>query len=126
MKHAHIRDLPRLLKKRPRFPRAPASERRYKGITFDSKAEMRRFKELELLVEPGDIVGFDYQRPFDLAGVIYTPDFLVATETKCWCEEVKPRIRNPRFRRETLRAFRRNARQMLTLHKMEVRLVEME
>lgn len=48
------------------------------GITFDSKAEARRYQELKLLKRAGEIQGFGIQPSFVLpGGVRYRPDFIV-------------------------------------------------
>lgn len=48
------------------------------GIKFDSKAEAKRYKELLLLKEKGEVLFFLRQVPFFLpGGVKYVLDFLV-------------------------------------------------
>jgi dsDNA-binding SOS-regulon protein len=61
------------------------------GITFDSKAEARRYDELKLLLQSGDIIGFNRQPSFvlDNQGTRYRPDFIVADKNGVWVEDVK-------------------------------------
>lgn len=48
--------------------RAPATDRTsVEGHVFDSKAELRRWEELRLLQQAGEISGLERQRRFDLA-----------------------------------------------------------
>lgn len=50
------------------------------GIRFDSKKEARRYQDLRLLQQAGEVTWFLRQVPFDLpGGVVYRLDFLV-----CW------------------------------------------
>jgi len=124
--YPNIRDLPKLTKRQPRFRVVPKSERTANGIVFASKAEMLRYAELVLLRSANKIKEFFGYQSFDLAGVRYTPDFTVyGIDGERWCEEVKGRGMRGRFRQEALRQYRRNAKQMLTIHGVEVRLVEM-
>lgn len=61
------------------------------GITFDSKAEAARYRQLTLMQQSGEIVGFTRQPSFLLpGGVRYMPDFLVRHKNgKIWVEDVK-------------------------------------
>lgn len=60
------------------------------GITFDSKAEARRYGELKLLKMAGEIAWFNRQPSFLLPGDIrYRPDFIVADKNGVWLEDVK-------------------------------------
>lgn len=61
------------------------------GITFDSKAESRRYQQLKLMQQAGEIIGFTRQPSFILPGGIrYMPDFLVCDkDMKIWVEDVK-------------------------------------
>ena len=60
------------------------------GITFDSKAEARRYGELKLLKRAGEIRWFSCQPSFLLQGGIrYRPDFIVSDGDKIWVEDVK-------------------------------------
>lgn len=66
-----------------------AKKSEYKGIKFDSKAEMEYYKHLELLKEMGEVSWFDMQPEFTLLGgftdnfgrkhlpIKYRADFLV-------------------------------------------------
>jgi len=61
------------------------------GITFDSKAEARRYTDLKNLQRAGEIKGFILQPSFPLeTGIRYRPDFLVCgNDGICWVEDVK-------------------------------------
>ena len=61
------------------------------GITFDSKAEARRYGELKLLKQAGQIRWFNLQPSFLLTGgVRYRPDFIVCGQDgRIWVEDVK-------------------------------------
>ena len=69
---------------RPRgnkFGVATKEDRTYKGIVFDSKKEMLRYQELELMERAGAISGLQRQPPFELhvKGIkigTYKADFL--------------------------------------------------
>jgi hypothetical protein len=57
---------------------APKGERTFEGFLFDSKAELHRFQELELLRRSGEVRLVLRQVPFHLpGGVRYVLDFLV-------------------------------------------------
>ena len=61
------------------------------GIVFDSKAEAKRFQELKLLQEAGEIQGFGRQPSFIVRPSIrYIPDFIVCgRDGEIWVEDVK-------------------------------------
>lgn len=61
------------------------------GHIFDSKAEARRYSELKLLQQAGEITGFGIQPSFVLPGSIrYRPDFIVCGKAgEIWVEDVK-------------------------------------
>ena len=61
------------------------------GHTFDSKAEARRYTELKLMQQSGEIKGFRLQPSFTLTGGIrYRPDFIVCgADGSIWVEDVK-------------------------------------
>ena len=61
------------------------------GISFDSRAEARRYGELKLLQQAGEIKGFMLQPSFSLPGGIrYRPDFMVCNaDGTVWVEDVK-------------------------------------
>jgi len=61
------------------------------GVTFDSKAEARRYNELKLLKQAGEIRWFNLQPSFLLTGgVRYRPDFIVCGQDgRIWVEDVK-------------------------------------
>ena len=61
------------------------------GITFDSRAEANRYRDLRVLLNVGEIRGFDLQPSFLLPGdVRYRPDFIVCgKDGVVWVEDVK-------------------------------------
>ena len=60
------------------------------GITFDSKAEARRYCELKNLKACRRILWFTRQPSFLLPGGIrYRPDFIVCAGGRIWVEDVK-------------------------------------
>lgn len=61
------------------------------GIRFDSQAEARRYQDLKLLLQAGEIKGFGRQPSFILGlAVRYIPDFIVCgKDGKIWVEDVK-------------------------------------
>jgi len=61
------------------------------GHTFASKAEARRYTQLELLKKSGEITGFMIQPSFLLdEGVRYMADFMVCgADGSVWVEDVK-------------------------------------
>jgi dsDNA-binding SOS-regulon protein len=69
------------------------------GITFDSKAEAKRYEELKMLQQAGEIIGFNRQPSFvlDNQGTRYRPDFIVADGKGVWVEDVKG-IETPVFK----------------------------
>jgi len=68
----------KLLKKTRRIVVAPADERCYGGVRFDSKKELARFLELVELQRAGVVLFIIRQPRFDLpGGTKYTADFLV-------------------------------------------------
>jgi len=111
-------------KGKSRFRRSPKEERTCDEIIFDSKAEMRHYEELKLRKLWGEIKDFERQVPLDLAGVIWTVDFMVeGKEGSIWGEEVKGRYKG-KFRQQALREFRRNQKQVKRLYGLEVKLFE--
>jgi hypothetical protein len=112
-------------KGRPYVRTSPASDRTVDGITFASKAEATRYLELRAQRAAGRIALFIRQPKFDLAGAVYTGDFLVLG-CGSWglgpltVEEVKGAKSHP----EVLRRFRRNQKQMLAIWGINVVLVE--
>lgn len=57
---------------------SPKADRTVDGITFDSKKEAKRYKDLCFLKQVGDVLTFIPQVPFRLpGGVRYVVDFLV-------------------------------------------------
>lgn len=80
-----------------RAPQAPYGGNKYHnqktvvdGITFDSKAEARRYCELKNLRAYGKIDWFNRQPSFLLPGGIrYRPDFIVCAAGRIWVEDVK-------------------------------------
>ena len=61
------------------------------GHTFDSKAEARRYSELKIMRQAGEIKDFGLQPSFPLPGGIrYRPDFIVCgKDGTVWVEDVK-------------------------------------
>ncbi|MFU0832772.1 MAG: DUF1064 domain-containing protein [Oscillospiraceae bacterium] len=60
------------------------------GITFDSKAEARRYCELKNLKAMQKIAWFNRQPSFLLPGGIrYRPDFIICAGGRIWVEDVK-------------------------------------
>lgn len=61
------------------------------GITFDSKAEARRYSELVLLKRSGALQSFGCQPSFVVApGIRYVADFIcIGKDGKVWLEDVK-------------------------------------
>lgn len=61
------------------------------GIRFDSKTEGRRYQELKLMEQAGEISGFGRQPSFVVGlGVRYIPDFIVCgKDGNIWVEDVK-------------------------------------
>lgn len=63
----------------PRYSRSKYGNKRVKadGITFDSQAEFRRYRELKLMQSAGIISGLEVHRRFELiAGIKYEADFV--------------------------------------------------
>lgn len=119
-------------KGRPRFHRSPPEDRTLDGITFPSIAEMMRYAELTRQFRAGQ-TWFIRQPLFDLAGVKYHADFLIAKvilgadgkehlAIEC-AEEVKGHFRGA-FRDEALRGWKRNAEQVKQLYGIPVVLIE--
>lgn len=69
------------------------------GITFDSKAEARRYRELQAMQQAGAIRWFSRQPSFLLPGAIrYRPDFLVCDrDGRIYAEDVKG-METPEFK----------------------------
>jgi hypothetical protein len=61
------------------------------GMTFDSKAEARRYAELALLKKAGELTTVGCQPSFVVAqGIRYIPDFICVDKAgKVWVEDVK-------------------------------------
>ncbi len=129
-------------KGRPRFGRAAREDREYRGVVYASYCEkvFAVSLDLERVGAPG--IWWIRQPRFDLAGAVYTADFLVVRpgeplEGCCAVTvyEVKPLMHPPqdpkklarftRFRAEVLRTFRRNEKQVKALYGVAVELVEM-
>lgn len=83
---------------------APAGERVVDGITFDSKLEAGRYRELKALRDGGDaeVRHFEWQVRFHL-GVpenVYVVDFVIWTrDGAAWAEDVKGH-ETPKFLRD--------------------------
>lgn len=108
-----------------RIKRSPPADRSEDGITFDSKAELKRYRELKEIRSSGAIRWFVRQPLFDLAGARYHADFLIVwISGEVTVEEVKGRKYVGAIYTESLRRFKRNAAQVSTLYGVEVELVE--
>lgn len=60
------------------------------GVRFASKAEARRYGELQLLVRAGQIVDLRLQPRYPLpAGIVYIGDFAYTEGGQAVCEDVK-------------------------------------
>ena len=107
-------------KRRPWIQRAPAPERTSDGIVFGSKAEMLVYEELRAQRARGEIPWFIRQPKFDLAGVVYTADFLVGK----WSAELPEvvEVKGGFIPEEVRRRFVRNAKQMKEIYGFEVLL----
>jgi hypothetical protein len=119
------KDLAKLKPKRRTgwYRRSKATERTEDGITFSSKAELKRYRELKAAKARGIIRWFLRQPVFDLAGVVYRADFLVVSSSGAIViEDVKGRG-GPRG---SLDRFRRDREQVKQLYGVDVILVEMD
>lgn len=80
---------------KPVAEKKPAKYRNQKceldGIMFDSRAEAKRYRDLKLLLQAGEISWFNRQPSFMLSGGIrYRPDFIVMNLSgRIWVEDVK-------------------------------------
>lgn len=63
----------------------------YNGLMYDSQAEARRARTLDLLVDAGEILWWNKAPTFHLGlpENSYRPDFIVAGKTCTWVEDVK-------------------------------------
>jgi hypothetical protein len=88
--------------KKNKYGVSPKEERTYNGIVFDSKAEMKRYKDLELLEKAGQIKELQrqeawvLQEPFEYKGkkiraIYYIADFSYYENGKYVVEDVKGR-----------------------------------
>ncbi|MGI6545493.1 MAG: DUF1064 domain-containing protein [Fastidiosipilaceae bacterium] len=60
------------------------------GHTFDSLLEAKRYEQLKILKDAGEIKGFGLQPSFQLPGKIrYKADFIVSSTHGIWVEDVK-------------------------------------
>jgi hypothetical protein len=118
-------------KGRSLFRRSAPEDRTADGITFASKAEMKRYRELKALRARGNVAWFIREPRFDLLGCRYSADFLIVWTqpsvkgSSVTVEEVKPANLKPRFREQALRAWRRNAAMVKEAYGIDVTLVEM-
>lgn len=107
-----------------RFPRAAREDRTEDGITFASRAERTRYRELKAMRHAGEVRWFLRQPTFDLAGAVYRADFLVVlADGSLRIEEVKGKYAG-KFRETALREWKRNAKQVKELYGLVVELVE--
>ena len=72
------------------------------GIKFRSKIEAKRYNELKILKQSGDVVHFNYQVPLRLSGgtrpVTYYADFLVIFNDCTWRYEDTKGFRTPSYK----------------------------
>lgn len=116
------KQLAALKKGKPHYRVAPRERRTVDGHVFRSLAEAQRYR---LLRADPNVAWVCIEPAFLLAGVKYRPDFIYLTRGgRVVVEEVKPRLRG-KFRAEALRAWKRNAAQMQSIHGIVVVLVEM-
>lgn len=81
----------RLIIRKKKQPKYRNIKTEVDGITFDSKAEARRYGELKLLTAAGEVKWFNRQPSFVIArGARYIPDFIVCgKDGVLWVEDVK-------------------------------------
>lgn len=78
---------------------APPDERIYDDVLYDSKLEVKRAIELDLLLRSGAITGWQRQVRFELGPDFATVvDFVVTNAKTTWVEEVKG-FETPDFKR---------------------------
>lgn len=76
--------------RRNKYNVSPPGQRTFKGVVYDSKAEMTRACELDLLHRDGRVVVWSRQPSFHLGDIVYRADFLVSWSDGAICvEEVK-------------------------------------
>lgn len=74
---------------------ASKKDRTYNGVVYDSKVEMLRTPELDLLLENKAITGYERQVEFPLGeDTVYVADYFVhgfnqSNATASWVEEIK-------------------------------------
>lgn len=104
------------------MPRSAPESRTRNGFVLDSKAECRRYDELQALRRAGEVIWFLRQVPFDLLGVEYAADFeILWADGRLTFEEVKSKnfAKRPDYTRTV-----RSLRQVQTEYGIEVELVE--
>lgn len=111
---------------KPALARSAKADRTCNGQTFDSKAEMLRFKELEILQVTGVVDYFLRQPRFELLGCTYRADFQIFWRLERFpCtpnvtyEDVKGKG-SPRF---VVDRYRRSIKQVKTLYGVEIQTV---
>jgi hypothetical protein len=105
---------------KPRLARSKPADRTLDGMTFDSRAELTRYRELQALKLTGEVRYFLRQPRFDLLGATYRADFQIFwTDGRVTYEDVKG-SGSPRF---VVDRFKRSARQVAVLYGVEVEVV---
>lgn len=76
--------------RRNKYNVSPAEQRRWRGKTYDSKAEMQYAQQLDLRLRANDILGYAEQPQVHLAGEWrYKPDFVVFEKHESYYVDVK-------------------------------------
>lgn len=89
------------------------------GITFDSKKEAKRWRELRLLLLAGEILSLGRQVGYSLPGqTIYWADFVYEPKTG---DKVVEDVKSPQTRKT--QAYRIKVRQMKAIHNIEIQEV---
>ncbi|MEI6221195.1 MAG: DUF1064 domain-containing protein [bacterium] len=84
------KEFQQMLKKKHKYGVAPKEERTLDGVTFASKAEMRRYCQLKLMEKVKDIQDLKLQPKFELyAGIKYVADFSYYENSVFVVEDVK-------------------------------------
>jgi hypothetical protein len=87
-----------IMKRNTKYNVADKRERTSEGIVFASKMEMRRYEQLRVLEEAGEISGLILQPRYEIISAgrrnkahVYTPDFQYTEDGRIVIEEVKGR-----------------------------------
>ena len=87
-----------MAKKRHKYNVAAPDKRTFKGVTYDSRAEMEYAAMLDLEHRNGDVVAWSRQPSFLLGDTRYRADFLVTYHTEPVVIDVKG-VETPAFRK---------------------------